>query len=80
MITVGKRVFNAAAPYQSISNAARISGFSTYYIRNGCKDGSIPHVMCGNEYRINMGRWYELLNVSAAENGGEGDSFEETSE
>ena len=75
---MGKRVYDPSVPFQSIRNAARITGFSTYYIRNGCKDGTIPHIMVGNEYRINMGRWYELLEA-AAENCKDGDCYEKAS-
>lgn len=45
---------NDAAPFQRIPDACRITGLSQYFLRSGCKDGSVPHVMSGNVYLVNV--------------------------
>ena len=42
------------APFQRIPDACRITGMSMYFLRNGCKDGSVPHIMSGTTYMINV--------------------------
>ena len=41
-------------PFQRISEAVRTTGLSAYYLRRGCRDGSIPCVRSGNTYYINV--------------------------
>ena len=48
------RLFNPDAPYQSVKNAARLSGLSTYSIRKGIKEGRIPFIRVGNDFRVNL--------------------------
>ena len=40
--------------FSSIREACEITGLSRYYLRQGCKAGTIPHVVVGTRYRINM--------------------------
>lgn len=40
--------------FQSIRGAAEITGFSTKYLRDGCRAGRIPHVRVGADYRVDM--------------------------
>lgn len=42
------------APFQKIPDACRTTGLSQYYLRKGCKDGSIPHIKSGPTYYINV--------------------------
>lgn len=49
-----KRKFDPEALYQTIGGASRLTGLSQHYIRSGCKLGTVPHIMCGGEYRIYM--------------------------
>ncbi len=49
-----KKEIDRDAIFQTPRGAALISGLSPRYILNGCKAGTIPHVMCGADYRINM--------------------------
>ena len=63
---MARREFDPQAPYQSIRGTARITGLSQIFIRSGCKAGTIPHVMCGSEYRINVPLFMEQLNAQAA--------------
>ncbi len=41
-------------PFQKISDACKTTGLSMYYLRNGCKDGTIPHIKSGPTYYINV--------------------------
>lgn len=41
-------------PFQRIPDACRSTGLSQWFLRNGCKDGSIPHIMSGKVYLINV--------------------------
>lgn len=41
-------------PFQKIPDACKTTGLSMYYLRNGCKDGTVPHVMSGSTYMINV--------------------------
>ena len=41
-------------PFQKIAEAAKTTGLSQYYLRSGCKDGSIPHVRSGTTYFVNV--------------------------
>lgn len=55
-------------PFMKIKDAAKVTGLSMYYLRNGCKDGSVPHVKSGTVYLVNMPRLLEKLD--ALEQGG----------
>ena len=57
-----KRNTDLNAPYQSIKNTSFLTGLSQGYIRNGCKTGTIPHIMIGTEYRINVPALLAQLN------------------
>ena len=41
-------------PFANITDAATITGLSQFYLRNGCRNGTIPHVKCGNKFMINV--------------------------
>ena len=49
------------APYQRIPQACKTTGLSQCFLRAGCKDGSIPHVMSGSTYYINVPALLEKL-------------------
>ncbi len=44
----------AAAPFQKIPDACKTTGLSQYFLRKGCKDGSVPHIKSGPTYYINV--------------------------
>ena len=46
-----------------IKDAVAATGLSAYYLRNGCKDGSIPHTKSGGTYYINVPALLEQLGV-----------------
>lgn len=41
-------------PYMTIAEACRETGLSQFYLRSGCKDGSVPCVKSGRVYYINV--------------------------
>lgn len=46
--------FNESATFQKLEAACRITGLSTYSLRKGCKDGSIPCVKRAGKYLVNV--------------------------
>ena len=53
------------APFQSIRETSRITGLSQKYIRTGCKNGTIPHIMVGVDYRVNVPLFLEQLDLES---------------
>ena len=53
-------------PFQKIPEACRTTGLSMYFLRKGCKDGTIPHIKSGPTYYINVPA---LLQQLGAEDG-----------
>lgn len=41
-------------PFLKIPEACKVTGLSTYFLRKGCKDGTIPHIKSGTVYLIDM--------------------------
>lgn len=41
-------------PFQKIADAVKTTGLSAYFLRLGCRDGSVPHVKSGGTYYINI--------------------------
>lgn len=51
---MSEKAYNPNAPYQKIPDACRTTGLSQYFLRRGCRDGSIPCVRSGTVYFIDM--------------------------
>ena len=41
-------------PFQKITETCKTTGLSQYFLRKGCKDGTVPHVKSGGVYYINV--------------------------
>lgn len=41
-------------PFQKIPDACATTGLSQYFLRAGCKDGTVPHIKSGGTYYINI--------------------------
>ena len=41
-------------PFQRIPQASNTTGLAQSYLRAGCKNGSVPHIMCGNTFLVNV--------------------------
>lgn len=50
-------------PFQTIPTASKTTGLSRYYLREGCKAGTIPHVMSGTTYYVNVVALLKQLGV-----------------
>ena len=50
-------------PFQKIADAVKTTGLSAYYLRNGCKDGTVPHIKSGKKYLINVPALLRMLNA-----------------
>ena len=53
-------------PYQKIALASRTTGLSQYYLRKGCKEGTIPHIRSGTTYYIHVHALLEQINRGGA--------------
>lgn len=45
---------NVSTPFQKIKEASRTTGLSQYYLRQGCRDGTVPFARCGSVYMVNV--------------------------
>ena len=61
MRTPRTKIYNPNAPLQIISHASRTTGLSQYYLRKGCKDGTVPHIVSGRIYMVNVPMLLEKL-------------------
>lgn len=57
------------APFLKIKDAVKATGLSAYFLRTGCKDGSIPHIMSGTTYLINIPALLEKLDAESRKEG-----------
>lgn len=57
-------------PFQKITDACRTTGLSTFFLRRGVRDGSIPHVKSGQTYYVNIPALLEQLGVPFQFDGG----------
>lgn len=57
------------APFQKIHEACKTTGLSAYFLRQGCKAGTIPFIKSGGVYYINVPA---LLRQLGADDGKEG--------
>lgn len=53
----------APTPFVGLEDAANITGLSQYYLRQGCKAGTMPHIRCGTSYKINLPKLLDQLGV-----------------
>lgn len=41
-------------PFQRFPLASTTTGLSQHYLREGCKNGTVPHIRCGTTYLVNV--------------------------
>lgn len=58
-------------PFQKIADACWTTGLSQFFLRKGCRDGSVPHVRSGRTYYIDVPALLEKLSINSS---GEGDN------
>ncbi len=51
--------------FQTFVDASRITGLSQYYLRRGCKTGTIPHIKSGNKFLINIPLLIEQMDLAS---------------
>lgn len=54
-------------PFMKIKEASQVTGLSMYYLRNGCKDSTVPCIKSGTVYFINVPRLLEKLDAAESE-------------
>lgn len=54
------------APFQTIPQASKTTGLSQFYFRKGCKEGTVPHVLSGTTYYIDVPTLLERLRAQTA--------------
>ena len=64
------RNYDPAQRFQTIADATRTTGLSQYFIRRGCKDGSIPHVKSGSKFLVNIPLLLEAMDRQSIRNDG----------
>ncbi len=52
-------------PFMKINDACKHTGLSKYYLRTGCKNGTIPHIKSGDVYYINIPELMRQLNAGS---------------
>ena len=57
----GRRRMHLMVPFQKITEACKNTGLSQYYLRQGCKNGTVPHIMSGGVYYVNVSALMEEL-------------------
>lgn len=50
-------------PFMKIKDACIKTGLSQYYLRNGCINGTIPHILSGKTYYINIPALLRMLDA-----------------
>lgn len=53
------------APFMKIKDAVKATGLSANYLRSGCIDNSIPHILCGTAYLVNVPALLEKLDAES---------------
>jgi len=59
-------------PFMSIRDCNKHTGLSMSYLRTGCKNKTIPHIMVGDKYMIDVEGLFELVRLEARANMWEG--------
>lgn len=57
----GERREGLMVPFQKIAEACKSTGLSQYYLRQGCKNGTVPHIKSGGVYYVNVPALMEEL-------------------
>lgn len=54
-------------PFLTIEKACEATGLSQTFLRKGCRDGSVPCVMSGRVYMVNLPALLKKLNAEDGE-------------
>lgn len=64
---IGRKEEMSTVPFQKIAEACKTTGLSQYFLRQGCKSGTIPHIKSGGVYYINVPALMKALEERQAE-------------
>ncbi len=57
-------------PFQKIPEAVQTTGLSAYFLRTGCKQGTVPCVKSGGVYYVNIPALLRQLGAESEDNAG----------
>lgn len=60
---------SVSPPFQKIEDAVRTTGLSSFFLRKGCRDGSIPCVRSGGHTSSMCQGWLEQLGIGGDADG-----------
>jgi len=63
MCEIRRKEAMSTVPFQKVAEACKTTGLSQYYLRQGCKNGTIPHIKSGGVYYINVLALMEKLDT-----------------
>lgn len=77
-----RNTFDDTKRFQPVGNAAKLMGVSRPWLYNQCKEGKVPHIRVGRDYRVDMVLWTEMLAQQAKDSlsGGSITDSDETAE
>lgn len=52
-----------STPFMKIGAASMATGLSQYFLRQGCKNGTVPHIKSGTVYLVNVAKLLRQLDV-----------------
>lgn len=52
-----------STPFMKIGAASMATGLSQYFLRQGCKNGTVPHIKSGSTYLINIPKLLRQLDA-----------------
>lgn len=55
--------------FMNLADACKATGVSTYYLRRGCINGSVPHIKSGKKFYVNVPALLEKLDRESRNNG-----------
>ena len=59
--------FEQTTPFMRIPAASKATGLSQFYLRSGCRDGTIPHIKSGTVYLVNVAKLLRQLDEAGGE-------------
>lgn len=58
---------NTTTTFAKLKDACTVTGLSMFFLRQGCKDGSVPHIRSGSTYYVNLPALLEMLDEQSRE-------------
>lgn len=52
-----------STPFMKIGAASMATGLSQYFLRQGCKNGTVPHIKSGTVYLVNIPKLLRQLDA-----------------